>query len=264
MIIHFEVDPHGPTIWTPSSISALTLAACSSLVYGLLSIVIHRKISRARSNGRATALAAGARSSLEHTNLIESEDPQRQAFAQLLSRSAVSQHVNASSTYHIDIPDKARLGNRGGTESSIPRPTQSSTRYWGPPSASSSASAAHVSNEANPFLSDDVSVTAAALRQARERTLEHERQASAARASAVLLSSDASRTDSAWLQGTVHGQELVDFDHYNTRQSSTSRDGITFRPHNRANRDAPAEELEARMADFRDLRVDSPSPPPSR
>jgi hypothetical protein len=96
-----------PASWTTASISAVSLACASSLIYASLSILTFVKMVRVRSE-------AERRPDSESTMLLPEGELQRQQLLRLLlqKESDKASPQTAQATFRIDIPDTAKLSHR--------------------------------------------------------------------------------------------------------------------------------------------------------
>lgn len=110
--VHKPPTPH----WTSSSISALTLATISTLIYTVLSLITFRKIHMVRSRDAMHRHTADA----DSIHLDPEDEQQRQQLLRLLQQRDTVKKVSSEasqSTFRIDLPDSLR---RSGTHLSAP------------------------------------------------------------------------------------------------------------------------------------------------
>ena len=117
--ISLSVHPDTQTQWSTSSISALSLAVTSSLIYSGLSLYTFRKIMTIRKKANRHC-----RTDSESITLLPENELQRQQLLRLLLQKEGDKKSSPNqSTYWIDLPDSLKLG----------RHAKSTTPFLAPP-----------------------------------------------------------------------------------------------------------------------------------
>lgn len=109
---HYNSDTHKPSTspWSSSSISALTLAAISTLIYTLLTLLTYRKIHIVRMRDATHRHIPDG----EHIQLLPEDEQQRRQLLRLLRERDAGRGVSpeaSQSTFRIDLPDNLRRSN---------------------------------------------------------------------------------------------------------------------------------------------------------
>lgn len=122
---NLKVLHHGTSDWTSYSISALTLATISTLIYAVLALITFRKIHIVR------ARDAMHRHTADHDSIhLDPEDEQqRQQLLRLLQQRDSTKKVSSEaseSTFRIDLPDSLR---RSATHLSAPSNVYERSRH---------------------------------------------------------------------------------------------------------------------------------------
>ncbi|MCJ1485147.1 hypothetical protein MMC06_005320 [Schaereria dolodes] len=131
VIISIAIYPSNSQ-WNPSSISALTLALASSLIYGVLSLLTFHKISKLRTRDALTR----RRTDSEAARLIPEDELQRQQLQRLLGKNNDDKTSPAASqnTFQIHIPEPSkpqRDSRRAQDSATTPYLTAPSNIYEG-------------------------------------------------------------------------------------------------------------------------------------
>lgn len=96
--------------WSSSSISALALAAISTLIYTLLAVLTYRKIHIVRMRDAMRRHTPDG----EHIQLLPEDEQQRRQLLRLLREHDVGRGISpeaSQSTFRIDLPDSLRRSN---------------------------------------------------------------------------------------------------------------------------------------------------------
>ncbi len=122
---NLKILHHGTSDWTSYSISALTLATISTLIYAVLALITFRKIHIVR------ARDAMHRHTADHDSIhLDPEDEQqRQQLLRLLQQRDSTKKVSSEaseSTFRIDLPDSLR---RSATHLSAPSNVYERSRH---------------------------------------------------------------------------------------------------------------------------------------
>ena len=111
--ISLAVHPSTQIQWTTSSISALSLAATSTLIYSGLALYTFRKLCNIRKKD-----SKHRRTDSESITLLPENELQRQQLLRLLVQKESDKKSSPNqSTYWIDIPDSLKLGRQAKSSS---------------------------------------------------------------------------------------------------------------------------------------------------
>lgn len=109
---HYNSNTEKPSIspWSSSSISALALAAISTLIYTLLALLTYRKIHIVRMRDAMHRHTPDG----EHIQLLPEDEQQRRQLLRLLRERNAGRGVSpeaSQSTFRIDLPENLRRSN---------------------------------------------------------------------------------------------------------------------------------------------------------